>query len=284
MKGSLFFSSLFLCHVLFANHQTITYEYGLRAVIPKIFGESHRFTQRDGGKKVTINQRALHRADYTPFPSIAQGMFGNVLINKNKLSWGLGYEFNYDYHSLSYQNYQNNRNGMEDLSVKIQNHTLYLLGRFNLRDEFKRSVFVGLKTGLHLSGLGVSDQISNTSFSIARSERDSFRVINIDTWTPGVMAAFQVGVKIYFFPKLIKSFKPGLKIVAEIKVSTPTHAAHKQILSGDQKSVTGKDPSIEYRTHYSTVGIQFILFTDFYRKRLLVTREPTRESDDYNLE
>ena len=269
MKGVLLFlAAMVLASNLRAQSSWII-EFGFRGIIPEVFTDTH--TVEDGGRLVTVHQRALPQRDYAPFPWVAQGFVLNVLESYNKFSVGWGYSFHYDYHTLS----ASNAEGLEDFTAKIQNNIIYALARVNLKHEHKHSVFVGAKLGLMLTVEGYGDDLGLLN-SLAVEEDEAFDAYPANSVSPGLYGAVQLGLKLYLYKKS-KTLLPGIKVIAELGGATPTLSTGKHLLNDSKTSVVGVDNRVKYRSNYSHFGIQLMLFFEVLGKKPFIFRSKFKE-------
>lgn len=238
-------------------------EFGFKGVIPEVFTDTH--TIQNNGKIVTVNQRALPQRDYAPFPYIAQGLVINILENYDKFSLGLGYSFHYDYHTFS----NVNASAENSFTAKLQNHLIYLLARVNLKHDYKHSVFVGIKLGLMLALEGYGDDLGLLN-SLAEGENRQFDAYPLNSTSPGLYAAIQLGVKFYFYTGVKAKAFPGLKVIFELEGATPTISTGRQILNESKDAVVGINNEIKYRWDYSNLGIRLLFFVEIPKKKPFV--------------
>ena len=117
---------------------------------------------------------------------------------------------------------------------------------------------------------GFSDYLEGTLNSLGVDQGRKFHVIRADHFSPGLYIAFQIGLKLYFLKNPKYRYKPGISIIAEIAGATPTRTVSRQGLSEDQSRIVGREGSVRYRSNYSHLGINLILFGE-------ITRRPRRD-------
>ena len=266
-----FFASILIITNALSQSSWIV-EFGFRGIIPEVFNEPYTLAT----KLVNINQHSLAQRDYSPFPWIAQGFTINFLNSHDKFSFGVGYDFHYDYHSFP----SNENLGLEAFTAKIQNNVFYVIARLNLKHDHQHSVFVGAKIGLMFTLEGYSSDLGVLN-SLAVGEEEKFSVYEISSVSPGLYAAIQLGLKLYFYrnPK-IKTL-PGVKIIAELGGATPTLGTGKQILNDDKTTVIGINNDVKYRSHYSHFGIRLLFFLELVGKPPFFFKLKKRENIMY---
>ncbi len=266
-----FISVLMTAHA--ASQSSWIIEFGFRGIIPEVINQPYVL---ENEKLININQHSLPQRDYVPFPWIAQGFIINFLNNYDKFSFGVGYEFHYDYHSFV----SNNDSGVDAFTAKIQNNIFYVIARLNLKHDYQHSIFIGAKIGLMLVLEGYSSDLGVLN-SLAVGEEEKFAAYEINNVSPGLYAAIQFGIKFYFYRNPKIKVLPGVNIIAELGGATPTIATGKQILNNDKNSVVRIDNAVKYRSNYSNLGIKLLFFLEIVNKKPFFFKMKKREPPDY---
>ena len=205
--------------------------------------------------------------DDHPFPAKAQGIFGDFLINKRKVSIGLGYTFHSDFYTVTNNLYGAGLNA--GFSAKIMNHSAYIKALWHRKHDQQSGIYGGIKAGMFMYCAGITTRLGNVGPVLNDETVKHFSVIKYTSVYPGLFAGAELGLKFYFFQNVFRVFKRqnknpwGIRIFADYLVATRSGKVTVYRLNQSGTKIEEIYPHAKVVLDYSGMRMNLAYFREF---------------------